>query len=355
MPSILPLYREVTRLPLGDRIFSFAFARKAPYFATIRPRFTVLEPNHVELVVTKRRAVHNHIGTVHAIALCNGLEAAMGALAEATIPPHKRWIPKGMEVAYPAKADSDVTCVAETDPSQWNGDDPDLPVRVRGTRADGTVVIEGVIRLWVTERAASSESDTSTPVDARSIVTTPSIVRTLTRGTTYAVRHPARSALNAVGLARGTVAAGLSLVCGASADRGETFDPVAMPEQRVDSPQARTEPERVAAEPGERHAAEVAEHVQVEEPALPGEAFAHEATASARGARVADDERVDAWHEDAEDAEHGEPLTAAEGIAQVAEASDVETEAPLPDEPLLDPSVAKSVASEAETMRRAAE
>ncbi len=128
-----------------------------------------------------------------------------------------------------------------------------------------------------------------------------------------------------------------------------------MPEQRVASPEAETEPERVPVEPGERHAAEMAEQVQVDEPAVPGEAFAHEATASARGAGVADDERVDAWHEDAEDAEHGEPLTAAEGIAQVAEASDVETDAPLPDEPLLDPAVAKSVASEAETMRRAAE
>ena len=157
MTQVLHLYDRVSRLPLGDRIFSFAFARRAPYFATVRPRFTVLEPNHVELVIRKRRAVHNHIGTVHAIALCNGLEAAMGALAEATIPSHKRWIPKGMEVAYTAKADSDVTCVAETDPGQWASNDPDLPVRVRGTRADGTVVIEGTIRLWVTERPASSE------------------------------------------------------------------------------------------------------------------------------------------------------------------------------------------------------
>jgi len=163
VPSILRLYRRVTRLPLGDRLFSFAFARKAPYFATVRPRFTVLEPNHAELVIRKRRAVHNHIGTVHAIALCNGLEAAMGALAEATIPPHKRWIPKGMEVAYTAKADSDVTCVAETDAAQWSGDDPELSVRVHGTRADGTVVIEGVIRLWVTERAASSEATPPLP------------------------------------------------------------------------------------------------------------------------------------------------------------------------------------------------
>ncbi len=163
MPPILRLYRRVTRLPLGDRLFSVAFARKAPYFATIRPRFTVLEPNHVELVIPKRRAVHNHIGTVHAIALCNGLEAAMGALAEATIPSHKRWIPKGMEVAYTAKADSDVTCVAETDPAQWSEDDSDLAVRVRGTRADGTVVIEGVINLWVTEKKADARTRDGQP------------------------------------------------------------------------------------------------------------------------------------------------------------------------------------------------
>ena len=186
-------------------------------------------------------------------------------------------------------------------------------------------------------------------------MTTPSVVRTLAHGTTFAVRHPVRTALNAVGLAKGTVAAGLGLVSGVRGDAGETYEPVAMPEQHAASPEAKTEPQRVPVEPGERHAAEVAEHVQVDEPAVPGEAFAHEPTASARGAGVADDERVDAWYEDAEDAEHGEPITAAEGIAQVAEASDVETDAPLPDEPLLDPSLAKSVASEAETMRRAAE
>ena len=73
-------------------------------------------------MIRKRRRVHNHIGTVHAIALCNGLEAAMGALAESTIPRDRRWIPKGMEVAYTAKADSDVTCIAETDPAQWTAE-----------------------------------------------------------------------------------------------------------------------------------------------------------------------------------------------------------------------------------------
>jgi acyl-coenzyme A thioesterase PaaI-like protein len=156
VPDVLSLWKWTGRLPAGHRVFSTVFALRAPYFASVRPRFTVIEPNHAELVVRDRRRVHNHLGTVHAIALCNGMEAAMGALAEATIPPGKRWIPKGMQVSYTAKATSDVTCIAETDPLVWTGDDPDVPVRVRGVLADGTVVVEGVISLWVTERPVAA-------------------------------------------------------------------------------------------------------------------------------------------------------------------------------------------------------
>lgn len=152
MSQVLTLWNKSTALPLGQRVFSFLFAQKAPYFASIRPRFLTVGPNRVELLIPNRRRVHNHLKTVHAIALCNGLEAAMGALAEATIPADKRWIPKGMEVAYTAKATGDVTCIAETEPEQWIAENPDVPVRVRGELADGTVVIEGVIRLWVTPR-----------------------------------------------------------------------------------------------------------------------------------------------------------------------------------------------------------
>jgi acyl-coenzyme A thioesterase PaaI-like protein len=151
MLPVLSLWRTASAVPLvGARAFSLAFAQRAPYFASVRPRFTVIEPDHAELVIANRRRVHNHLGTMHAIALCNGLEAAMGALAEASIPAGKRWIPKGMEVAYTAKATSDITCIATTSRSQWLSEGPDLPVRVRGVRDDGTTVIEGVIRLWVT-------------------------------------------------------------------------------------------------------------------------------------------------------------------------------------------------------------
>lgn len=145
------MWEKLRGLPGGTRAFSLAFTLRAPYFRSVRPRFVQVSPNYAALVLPKRRAVQNHIGTVHAIAVCNGLEAAMGALAEATIPHSKRWLPKGMEVAYLAKATSSLTCTAETDPADWQGG-PDVPVRVKATRADGTVVVEGTINLWVTDK-----------------------------------------------------------------------------------------------------------------------------------------------------------------------------------------------------------
>lgn len=160
MTQVLRLWEKFDGMPMGSRAFSLLFGLNAPYFGTVRPHFTVLRPNRAELTIRKRWRVQNHIGTVHVIAICNGLEAAMGALAEVTVPADRRWIPKGMDVSYPAKADSDITCIAETDPGQWTGDDPDLPVRVRAERADGTVVVEGVIRLWVTPRPERTGSAT---------------------------------------------------------------------------------------------------------------------------------------------------------------------------------------------------
>jgi acyl-coenzyme A thioesterase PaaI-like protein len=148
---LLRLYQKAARVPTGRKLFSILFSRKAPYFGTVRPLVAELRPDFCKVTFKKRKAVENHIGTVHVIAICNALEAAMGAMAEASIPPHLRWIPKGMEVRYTAKASSDITATAEVAPGAWeNG--PDVPVTVKATRDDGTVVVEGSIHLWVTNK-----------------------------------------------------------------------------------------------------------------------------------------------------------------------------------------------------------
>ncbi|MDO5503517.1 MAG: hotdog fold domain-containing protein [Actinomycetia bacterium] len=151
MADTLAIFRRLSRLPAGRWVFSRMLERKAPYFRTVRPQVRTLEPGHAEVVVPRRRAVENHIGTVHVIAAVNGLEAAMGLLAEATCPRGMRWIPKGMEVGYVAKASSDLLCVADSDPADWDHGG-DVAVRVRAIRTDGTVAIEGTITVYVSAK-----------------------------------------------------------------------------------------------------------------------------------------------------------------------------------------------------------
>jgi acyl-coenzyme A thioesterase PaaI-like protein len=151
MPSTLDLYKKLTALPQGKRLFSIAFGQKAPYFASAHIQVREMRAHFGEVVVPKRRSVQNHIGTVHAIAACNGLEAAMGLLAEATCPPDMRWLPKGMEVQYLAKSTTSLTCTAETTEADWAGA-PDVPVTVKAVTKDGTVTVAGTIHLWVTPK-----------------------------------------------------------------------------------------------------------------------------------------------------------------------------------------------------------
>ena len=147
---LINLYERCLKMPFGRKIFSAMFARKAPYFKTIKPLITELKPNFCQLTFKKRKAVQNHIGTVHAIAVCNGMEMAMGALAEASIPKHLRWLPKGMNVQYLAKTDSDVTIEASSSESTWQPGDQLISVEAK--RSDGTVVAAGHITVYVSEK-----------------------------------------------------------------------------------------------------------------------------------------------------------------------------------------------------------
>ncbi|MCC4831279.1 hotdog fold domain-containing protein [Shewanella sp. 1_MG-2023] len=147
---VLALYNKVTKYPFGHKIFSIMVSRMAPYFATVKPLVTDLTVNRCSVLIKKRNAVHNHIKTVHVIAICNGLEMAMGVMAEASVPKHLRWIPKGMSVDYTAKAGSDIVCVAEVTPEQWQVGDLLVPVNAYDT--DGNVVVKGTIKLWISEK-----------------------------------------------------------------------------------------------------------------------------------------------------------------------------------------------------------
>ncbi|GAA3681460.1 MULTISPECIES: hotdog fold domain-containing protein [Yimella] len=154
MASTFQMYRQLESKPLGKSAFSLAFMLKAPYFATVRPKVEVMEPHHGVVTIRKRRGVQNHIGTVHAIAVANGLEAAMGLLCEATTPKGMRWIPRGIQLDYIAKVPTDVRCEARTDIADWDKQPPfQVDVRCTAYVDDGSEVVSGVIPVWVTAKS----------------------------------------------------------------------------------------------------------------------------------------------------------------------------------------------------------
>ena len=147
---VLDMWHKMAPLPGGKFLLSQVISRKAPYFKTLGASIEELRPNYARISMKKRRAVQNHIGTVHVIAICNLLEMTMGVCAEASIPKHLRWIPKGMNVDYTAKAGTDITGIAEINPEDWKPGDMD--VKVTATDTNGTPVVVGVIKLWISEK-----------------------------------------------------------------------------------------------------------------------------------------------------------------------------------------------------------
>ena len=152
-PQALAAWRRLKDKPFGAWLYSRIICRRAPYFGSIRPRITALEPGLCEAHIRDRRAVHNHIGTVHAIALCNLAELCAGVVTDASLPPGMRWIPKGMTVEYRRKAAGTMHARAVfAFPPDTRAEGFDLPVLVDVRDDAGEVVFHAEIRMWLSPR-----------------------------------------------------------------------------------------------------------------------------------------------------------------------------------------------------------
>lgn len=153
MSQALKLWNSFKNKPAGKWTFSKLLCLKAPYFSSISPVFEQLAPNYCEIKIKKQRSVLNHIGTVHAIAMCNMAELAGGTMTDATVPSTHRWIPKGMTVEYLKKANTDLVAIATPadENFQWNqSSDYLVNVEVKDTKQE--TVFKAVITMWVSAK-----------------------------------------------------------------------------------------------------------------------------------------------------------------------------------------------------------
>ena len=103
---------------LCRRLFSRALGRFAPYTGTIGARVEELEPGHSSVTMRDRKAVRNHLNSVHAVAMANLTEVSGSLAIIASMQPNTRMIPVRLETEYVKKARGLLTAEGSCEPPE---------------------------------------------------------------------------------------------------------------------------------------------------------------------------------------------------------------------------------------------
>jgi len=103
----------LVNLPGGRVLFSRLLGRVAPYTGSIGCTVVELRPGYAQVVMPDRRAVRNHLHSVHAAALVNLAECAGNLALAYSLPDDARFIVTGIEIEYTKKARGAITALAE--------------------------------------------------------------------------------------------------------------------------------------------------------------------------------------------------------------------------------------------------
>lgn len=152
----LKAFRKLGNGGFGRWLCSRLICHQAPYFSSISPLLETLEPGRCVASIQHRRRIQNHIGTVHAIALCNLAEFIGGLATDAAMTRSLRWIPKGMTVKYLKKAVGPMRGEAILDPIGAIDSGAERVARVVVKDRNGEAVFSAEITMWVSPKRSET-------------------------------------------------------------------------------------------------------------------------------------------------------------------------------------------------------
>ena len=98
------MWQRLSPLPGGKWLFSRIVGWTAPYTGSIRANVLELSPGHSRVQIKERRALRQHLRSVHAVALINLAEEATGLAMLVGMPPGVRGIVVSISMDYLKKA-----------------------------------------------------------------------------------------------------------------------------------------------------------------------------------------------------------------------------------------------------------
>lgn len=136
-----------------------------PYSGSVRPRILELGPGFARVEMADRRAIRNHLASVHAIALTNLAEMTTGLAMTFGLPDSARAILTQISIDYLKKARGTLTCECRCDPPTTD-EKAELDVISEIRDAAGEVVARARARWLIGPPTPRGERAASAPADA---------------------------------------------------------------------------------------------------------------------------------------------------------------------------------------------
>jgi acyl-coenzyme A thioesterase PaaI-like protein len=149
MHPVRRIFDLARKVPGGRWLYSRLVGLYIPYTGSIGADVVDLGPGFAQLRLTDRRAVRNHLDSVHALAIANLGELTTGLSLMASVPAKARSILKHLEVDYRRKARGTLTSRAEA-PTDLPPGRHEVPITAE-IRDAANQVVATVTASWVVE------------------------------------------------------------------------------------------------------------------------------------------------------------------------------------------------------------
>lgn len=146
--ALLVYWNKLKGIPFGKWIYSTLINIYIPYTGSIKSRIIHLEPGFAVVQLKERRAIRNHLRSIHALAIANLAELTGNLAVFAGMPGDARLIVKGFDIRYLKKARGVITGTAKT-PILETNEKCELEVTVEIKDESGEIVSTCVLYTLV--------------------------------------------------------------------------------------------------------------------------------------------------------------------------------------------------------------